>query len=106
MANAQAVALEQLQPRPIDVARVSDDKPLWPFLRWAGGKQQLVSELIKRCPREFRRYHEPFLGAGCLFFQLRPSKALLADANRHLIETYRALRTNWWDIAEELSIHG
>lgn len=62
-----------------------------PFLKWAGGKTKLLAELTTRVPR-FRRYHEPFLGGGALFFHLLPQVAFLNDANRDLISTYASVR--------------
>jgi DNA adenine methylase len=77
-----------------------------PFLRWAGGKRQLVKSLIVHLPSDVheRRYVEPFLGAGSLFFAVRPSSALLGDANRRLIETYRALCKDPEDVRRELDL--
>ena len=47
-----------------------------PFLKWAGGKGQLLAELLARVPASFRVYHEPFVGAGALFFgHCRPSSS-------------------------------
>ncbi len=66
--------------------------PCRPFLKWVGGKRQLVPELVARAPRSFGRYFEPFVGGGALFFHLLPREALLADANERLIRTYRAVR--------------
>ena len=68
-----------------------------PFLKWAGGKRQLLSELRRYVPREFPAYHEPFLGSGALFFDLWRSNRLhgaacqLGDANADLVGVYRAL---------------
>ncbi len=71
-----------------------------PFLKWAGGKGQLLPELVARVDAagRFGRYHEPFVGGSALFFKLfrtnhlgaRP--ALLSDNNGNLIETYRGVR--------------
>lgn len=63
-----------------------------PFLRWAGGKQRLLPELLQRVPEKFERYHEPFLGGGALFFALRPKKAVLSDVNPDLVVAYWAVR--------------
>ncbi len=63
-----------------------------PFLRWAGGKTQLLPELVKRVPPKFGTYHEPFLGGGALFFHLAPKQAMLYDNNEPLIETYAAIK--------------
>jgi DNA adenine methylase len=67
-----------------------------PFLKWAGGKTQLISHLLAHAPAHFRTYHEAFLGNGALFFSLqragRLRRAILADQNAELIDTYRAIR--------------
>lgn len=63
-----------------------------PFLKWAGGKRWLVPHLRKLLPVVFNKYVEPFVGSGAVFFAIEPSRALLADSNEWLIETYRALR--------------
>ena len=63
-----------------------------PFLKWAGGKSQLLPDILARFPPLFRRYHEPFLGGGAVFFALGPARAVLSDVNRDLVDTYRAIR--------------
>ncbi len=63
-----------------------------PFLKWAGGKGQLLAEIQRRFPRTFRRYHEPFLGGGAVFFGTMPSRAILSDINHELVDTYTAIR--------------
>ncbi len=66
-----------------------------PFLKWAGGKGRLAPLIVARAP-VFRRYHEPFLGGGAVFFALcaagKITSARLADANAALVECYTALR--------------
>jgi DNA adenine methylase len=63
-----------------------------PFVKWAGGKRQLLRELLKHVPPSYGRYFEPFLGGGALFFALRPAVAILADVNERLIRTYTGVR--------------
>ena len=63
-----------------------------PFLKWSGGKSALVSELLEHVPKEFGVYHVPFVGAGALFFVLRPRHALLSDANEILAKAYEGVR--------------
>jgi len=65
-----------------------------PFLKWAGGKRQLLPELTRLVPRNYDRYFEPFLGGGALFFELRPHRAVLSDVNERLIRTYRGVKNN------------
>jgi len=63
-----------------------------PFLRWVGGKTQLLPELLARVPKKINRYYEPFVGGGALFFALRPLRAHLSDSNAELMTTYRVVR--------------
>jgi DNA adenine methylase len=65
-----------------------------PFLKWAGGKLRLVPKLKKLLPKDFaeRRYVEPFVGGGAMFFSLEPKTAMLNDANADLIVTYEAVQ--------------
>jgi DNA adenine methylase len=67
-----------------------------PILRWAGSKRKLLDELSASVPKKFNTYIEPFVGSACLFFQLKPTKAILADINPALIDFYRvtSLRPN------------
>jgi DNA adenine methylase len=78
-----------------------------PILRWAGGKRYLIQELLSHLPTQIekRRYHEPFLGAGSLFFALNPQRAVLADANEHLVRCYEKVRDDPDGIAIYLREH-
>jgi DNA adenine methylase len=68
--------------------------PARPFLKWAGGKSQLLPQLrsLLPPPGSFGRYHEVFLGGGALFFELGRSEAHLTDLNAELVACYRAVR--------------
>jgi DNA adenine methylase len=63
-----------------------------PFLRWAGSKRSLLRRLRAYWPGNDARYIEPFCGSACLFFELRPSRAILGDLNEELICTFRAIK--------------
>ena len=67
-----------------------------PFLKWVGGKRQLLDSLNQRLPNMIARYHEPFLGGGALFFDLaacgKIKKAFLSDVNAELINAYAVVR--------------
>lgn len=67
-----------------------------PFLKWAGGKRQILPQLLELVPKKFRAYHEPFLGGGALFFALQQrddfSHSFLSDSNQRLIRSYRGVR--------------
>ena len=62
-----------------------------PFVKWAGGKRQIIDMLIKYAPREFNTYYEPFVGGGALFFELSPKKGVINDSNEELINIYKCL---------------
>jgi DNA adenine methylase len=64
-----------------------------PFIKWVGGKSQLLRELVKYVPK-FDTYYEPFVGGGALFFCLRPEKALLSDSNGELINAFQVVRNH------------
>ncbi len=78
-----------------------------PFLKWAGGKRKLVPLLMSHLPDDLaqRRYIEPFLGAGSLFFEVAPRRALLSDANRSLIAVYESIRDHAEIVRRELKRH-
>lgn len=80
-----------------------------PFLKWAGGKNQLLDELEGSLPSRFGRYFEPFVGGGALFFHLRRTRfngeATLSDLNRELIDAYLTVRESVDELIEELQ-HG
>lgn len=65
---------------------VAEKCPLVPFLKWPGGKRWISPLLSIVLGKELvRQYREPFLGAGAVFLQLRPSSAYLSDSNRELV---------------------
>ena len=78
-------------------------KPVLPFLKWPGGKRWLVPTLLTTiCRFSFKRYYEPFLGGGALFFALRPLCSVLSDVNRDLINTYLQVKHHPSDLIRKL----
>ena len=65
-----------------------------PFVKWAGGKRQIIDKLKQYIPDEFNTYYEPFVGGGALFFELSPSKAYINDFNAELICVYTCLKND------------
>ena len=63
-----------------------------PFVRWAGGKRQIIDELKKYVPEEYNTYYEPFIGGGALLFELAPKNAVINDCNEELMNVYNILR--------------
>jgi DNA adenine methylase len=84
------------------LSNLAMEKAARPFLKWSGGKTQLLPELLKRVPADYRRYHELFLGGGALFFALRPKVAYLNDLNEELINAYRVIRDSVEALVDEL----
>lgn len=84
---------------------VSRNKLVQPFLKWAGGKRQLLEEIRKYSPRRFNTYYEPFIGGGAVLFDLQPKKAVINDINSELINTYKIVRDQVNEIIEDLSKH-
>ena len=62
-----------------------------PFLKWPGGKRWLISNYHEIFPTKYNAYFEPFLGGGSSFFYLEPQKAIIADINGELINTYQIM---------------
>ena len=76
-----------------------------PFLKWAGGKRWLTGSASLPNPSTFRRYFEPFLGGGAVFFKLEPKDALLSDINGDIIDLYRMVRDQPEALRQKLEAH-
>lgn len=86
-------------------ARRAEIAPV-PIVKWAGGKTQLLGELLARRPLRIRRYFEPFLGGGAMFFRLAPRRAVLSDRNDDLMNTYRCVAWKVEAVIKRLLAHG
>ncbi len=62
-----------------------------PFVKWAGGKRQLISDIKERMPEKYNNYYEPFVGGGAVMFELLPAKAWINDINKALINAYKKI---------------
>lgn len=80
-------------------------KVLRPFLKWAGGKRQLLPQIRPFVPKSFETYFEPFLGAGAVFFDLRPERAVVNDLNTELINVYRVIQQDVDELLADLRRH-
>ena len=76
-----------------------------PFLKWAGGKRQLLPEIVKYVPKLTSKhtYYEPFIGGGALLFELQHQKAVINDSNKELINCYKVIKDSLDELMEELS---
>src|SRR5437868_445290 len=75
-----------------------------PFLKWAGGKRWLARDYPDLFGLKFKRYIEPFVGSGAIFFSLRPTSAIISDVNKELIQAYCAVRDDWEAVWDRLEI--
>ena len=62
-----------------------------PFVKWAGGKRQIIDKLNKYVPDDYNTYYEPFVGGGALLFELSPKNAVINDSNKELMNVYKCL---------------
>ena len=62
-----------------------------PFVKWAGGKRQLLPQIKQRMPEKYNKYYEPFVGGGAVIFELLPAYALINDINKALINAYKQI---------------
>lgn len=80
---------------------------LQPFLKWAGGKRQLLPQIRRYIPdmSDVKTYWEPFIGAGAVLFDLQPKRACINDANPELVNCYRVIRDNVEGLIEDIQKH-
>lgn len=83
--------------------KVPNRKILRPILKWAGGKTQMLEQLIPKLPKTYGKYIEPFIGGGALFFAIQPENAVIADSNYELVNLYEVIKNNPFDLINELS---
>lgn len=65
-----------------------------PFVKWAGGKRQLLSKIKERMPEQYNDYYEPFVGGGAVVLELQPENAVINDINKSLINAYTQIANN------------
>ncbi len=71
-----------------------EERTVEPILKWAGGKTQLLPEILPRIPNKYNKYIEPFIGGGALFFRLQHGNSVIADSNPELINLYQQIANN------------
>lgn len=74
-----------------------------PFVKWAGGKRQLLPQIKERMPEKYNKYYEPFVGGGAVTFELLPTHAVINDINKALINTYRQIQLTPKEFLGEIS---
>lgn len=83
------------------------NKLVSPFLKWVGGKRQLMPSIIELLPKNIKtlNYIEPFVGGGAVFFHLQPKNALINDFNEELINAYNVIKNNLEELILDLKTH-
>nr|WP_307921158.1 DNA adenine methylase [Mycoplasmopsis bovis] len=75
-----------------------------PFVKWAGGKRQLLAEILNKIPSKFNNYYEPFVGAGALLFSLKYNQvSYVNDINKSLIHTYKIVKDSPNELIDKLN---
>lgn len=65
-----------------------------PFLKWAGGKSQMLEKILNFIPEKYNNYFEPFIGGGAVYFHINPNRAIISDLNEELSITYQQVKDN------------
>lgn len=76
-----------------------------PFMKWAGGKRQLIPQITRFLPKSYNKYIEPFVGGGAMFFSLSAKRAILMDINPDLINIYQVIKTDLESLITSLKKH-
>lgn len=83
------------------------NKLVTPFLKWVGGKRQLIPTLVEHLPKNIKelKYFEPFIGGGAVLFHLQPENAIINDFNSELINVYNVIKHNLDELLIDLKKH-
>lgn len=81
------------------------NKLIAPFLKWVGGKRQLMPAIKELIPKNYTNYYEPFIGGGAVLFDLQPKNAVINDFNEELINVYQTIKENPEELISDLKTH-
>lgn len=100
LANALDISLK-------DLMSIDSYNTAHPFVKWAGGKTQILAKLKELMPETYEAYYEPFVGGGALFFSIAPKIAFINDQNIELICAYNCFKdaATFQKLKEELKKH-
>lgn len=84
---------------------MSKNKLVAPFLKWVGGKRQLMNTITQHIPTQISTYYEPFVGGGAVLFNNQPKKAVISDLNSELINVYKVIKEFPNELIEDLKTH-
>lgn len=84
-----------------------NNKLVAPFLKWVGGKRQLMPSIVEHLPENIKdyKYIEPFIGGGAVLFHLQPKNAIINDFNEELINVYQVIKNNLDELITDLKKH-
>lgn len=84
-----------------------DNKLVAPFLKWVGGKRQLMPSIVEHLPENIKNlnYSEPFIGGGAVLFHLQPKNAIINDFNEELVNVYNVIKNNLSELIVDLKKH-
>jgi DNA adenine methylase len=85
----------------------NNNKLIAPFIKWVGGKRQIMSSIVELLPKNIKTYNyvEPFVVGGAVLFHLQPKKAIINDFNAELINVYQVIKNNIEDLITDLKKH-
>lgn len=85
----------------------TNNKLVSPFLKWVGGKRQIMSSIVEHLPKNIKSYNyiEPFIGGGAVLFHLQPKNAIINDFNIELINVYEVIKNNLEELINDLKKH-
>lgn len=86
---------------------MAKNKLVTPFVKWVGGKRQLIEQIKPHLPKNISRlkYYEPFIGGGAVLFHLQNKKSVINDLNADLVNAYLVIKNNVDDLIESLKKH-
>jgi len=82
-----------------------NNKLVSPFLKWIGGKRQLLPSITSLFPKSYLNYYEPFIGGGAVFFNMQPTKAVINDYNEELINVFKTIKEHPEELILDLKTH-
>lgn len=85
--------------------RKQNNELVRPFVKWVGGKRQLLSEIERYLPVRISRYYEPFVGGGAVLFHLQPRRAVINDSNEELVNLYEVISNAPNELISDLKRH-
>jgi len=81
------------------------NKLVQPFVKWVGGKRQLLNEIEKYIPKSITKYYEPFVGGGAVLLHTQPKNAIINDYNEELINLYNIIKYYPNELIDDLKNH-